>query len=130
MTVGTALRGASVVAFAATRNAVAVRAFYEGVIGLTLREDTPFALVFDANGTTLRVQKVQELAPAAHTVFGWAVPDIRAAVQALAVQGVTFARYDGLPQDSLGIWRTPDGGAVAWFHDPDGNTLSLSQSPA
>jgi catechol 2,3-dioxygenase-like lactoylglutathione lyase family enzyme len=121
------LAGRDVVAFVATRDATRSRAFYEGVLGLRLVADEPFALVFDAHGTTLRVTKVQELAPARHSVLGWLVPDIAAAVDQLAERGVAFERYPGLPQDDRGVCTFPGGGSVAWFKDPDGNTLSLTQ---
>jgi catechol 2,3-dioxygenase-like lactoylglutathione lyase family enzyme len=117
----------AVVAFVATRDPERARRFYEGVLGLRLVADEPFALVFDAHGTTLRVQKVQELAPARHTVLGWLVPDIAAAVGGLAAGGVAFERFPGLPQDDLGVCAFPGGGRVAWFKDPDGNTLSLTE---
>ena len=117
----------AVVAFVATRDPDRARGFYEGVLGLRLVADEPFALVFDAHGTTLRVQKVQELAPARHTVLGWLVPDIAAAVRSLSAAGVAFERFPGLPQDDLGVCAFPGGGRVAWFKDPDGNTLSLTE---
>ena len=62
-----------------------------------------------------------------HTVLGWQVSDIASAAEALTKAGVEFARYPGMDQDQLGIWSSPSGAKVAWFHDPDGNTLSLSQ---
>ena len=120
----------AVVAFVATRDPERARAFYEGVLGLRLVADEPFALVFDAHDTTLRVQKVQELAPARHTVLGWLVPDIAAAVRGLSAGGVRFERFPGLPQDDVGICSFPGGGRVAWFKDPDGNTLSLTEGGA
>ena len=120
----------AVVAFVATRDPDRARKFYEGVLGLRLVADEPFALVFDAHGTTLRLQKVQELAPARHTVLGWLVPDIAAAVGSLSGAGVSFERFPGLPQDDLGVCSFPGGGRVAWFRDPDGNTLSLTESAA
>lgn len=120
----------AVVAFVATRDPDRAREFYEGVLGLRLVADEPFALVFDAHGTTLRLQKVQELAPARHTVLGWLVPDIAAAVGSLSGAGVSFERFPGLPQDDLGVCSFPGGGRVAWFRDPDGNTLSLTESAA
>jgi len=116
------------VAFVATAAPESAKHFYGSVLGLPLLEDTPFALVFDANGTSLRIQKVRHVAPAPHTVLGWAVSDIRAAVQGMAAKGVAFQRYDGLAQDQLGIWSVPGGALVAWFRDPDGNTLSLTES--
>lgn len=115
-------------AFVATAKADAARQFYGSVLGLALIEDTAFALVFNSNGTALRIQKVQQLLPAPYTALGWAVHDIRSTVRALATKGVVFQRYDGLPQDALGIWQSPSGALVAWFRDPDGNTLSLTES--
>jgi predicted enzyme related to lactoylglutathione lyase len=75
----------------------------------------------------LRVQKVEELAPPGHTVLGWEVPDVTTAVKRLQKAGVKFQRYEGLGQDPLGIWTAPSGGRIAWFKDPDGNTLSLTE---
>jgi catechol 2,3-dioxygenase-like lactoylglutathione lyase family enzyme len=118
-----------VIAFIATRDAEGARRFYRDVLGLVLVLDQlPFALVFDACGTMLRVTPVKELQPAPYTVLGWQVPDIVAAAKAMENAGVRFERYPGLEQDELGIWTAPGGAArVAWFKDPDGNTLSISQ---
>ncbi len=116
-----------VIAFVATTEPTRAREFYGKVLGLPLVADEPFALVFDAHGTMLRIAKVQELHPARHTVLGWTVPDISGAVKQLEAKGVTFERYEGLNQDDLGIWAAPGGAHVAWFKDPDGNTLSLTQ---
>ena|ERR1700754_592026 len=124
------MRESKIISFVATQNAARAMEFYAGTLGLTLISDDPFALVFDANGTMLRVQKVHELVPAKHTVLGWEVADISAKTKELMKQGVRFERYDGLPQDEAGIWTTPSGAKVAWFKDPDGNTLSLTQFPS
>ena len=113
--------------FVATAKPVEARAFYEGVLGLTFVEDSPFALVFDMHGSMLRIQKVTHVVATTYTDLGWQVADIRQAVKELTEAGVSFERYEGMPQDALGIWATPDGSAVAWFKDPDGNTLSLAQ---
>ena len=121
------LSESEVVAFLATRQPDQAAKFYGEVLGLRLVADTPFALVFDAHGVTLRMQKVQELMPAQHTVLGWAVADIRGEVVRLSARGVTFERFPGMPQDHLGIWMSPDGQQVAWFKDPDGNILSLTE---
>ena len=121
---------AAIVAFIATADAERARAFYEGKLGLALVEDNGYALVFDAHGTQLRVQRVEAVAPHPYTALGWQVDDLAAGIHALASAGVAMARFPGLPQDADGIWDTPDGSRVAWFHDPDGNTLSISQSPA
>src|SRR5208282_3553482 len=99
-------------------------------LGLRVAEDTPFALVLDANGTMLRVTPVPGLTVQTFTIAGWRVNDIAATVRALEAKGVRFTRYDGMGQDELGIWATPSGDKVAWFTDPDGNTLSLTQFAA
>lgn len=116
-----------VIAFVATTNAEKARAFYQETLGLTLLEDSLFALVFDAYGVMLRIQKVQSLRLAQHTVLGWNVADIRGTIADLVQRGVTFERYARLSQDELGIWVSPSGAQVAWFKDPDGNTLSLTE---
>ncbi len=120
------LGAASFMGFIAVRDAAAARSFYQGVLGLAVTEDTPFAVVVDANGTALRLTPVPDLTVQPFTVAGWAVPDIGAAVQALTARGVSFRLYDDLDQDALGIWTAPSGDRVAWFSDPDGNTLSLT----
>jgi catechol 2,3-dioxygenase-like lactoylglutathione lyase family enzyme len=116
-----------VVAFLATRDAARARAFYEGILGLTLVEESAFALVFDARGTTLRIQKVDDLRPHPFTALGWQVPRIDEVVKELAQKNVVMERFAGMEQDARGIWRAPSGARVAWFKDPDGNTLSLTQ---
>ncbi|HEY5163495.1 MAG TPA: VOC family protein [Terriglobales bacterium] len=116
-----------IIAFVTTSNGSHARKFYEGTLGLRVVEDTPFALEIDANGTMLRVAKAQKVTVAPYTVLGWKVPDIKKSVSALAAKGVKFERYDGMDQDKLGIWKSPGGAQVAWFKDPDGNTLSLTQ---
>ena len=115
-------------AFVPTRDPDRARKFYRDTLGLPLvSEELPFALVFDVKGTMLRVTVVEKLNPPPFTVLGWQVPDITIAAKTLQNAGVTFERYPGMPQDELGIWTSPSGAKVAWFKDPDGNTLSLSQ---
>ena len=123
------LTASRLVCFIATADADRARAFYRDALGLALIEDGGYALVFDANGTQLRVQRVEAVAPHPYTALGWEVDDVVAAVRVLAARGVATARFPGLPLDADGIWETPDGSRVAWFHDPDGNTLSISQPP-
>lgn len=120
------LANAPFVGFISVLDASAARAFYEGALGLHVIDDTPFALVLDANGTMLRVTPVRELSVQPFTVAGWRVIDIAETVRMLQNRGVVFARYDGIDQDELGIWTAPSGEQVAWFNDPDGNTLSLT----
>ena len=117
----------ALIAFIATTQPEQAKEFYGEALGLRLMEDTPFALVFDAHGTMLRIQKVQTFTPAGHTVLGWLVGNIHEMVEQLLKRGIVFERYPGLPQDEQGIWTTPDGNQIAWFTDPDGNTLSLTE---
>ncbi|HUO06047.1 MAG TPA: VOC family protein [Candidatus Binataceae bacterium] len=121
------LNNFDLIAFVGTANLERAAAFYRDILGLRLVRDDPFGLVFDAHGTMLRISKVKELTPAPYTVLGWKVADIRAAIDDLSKRGVSFALYDGMPQDERGIWTSADGHQVAWFKDPDGNTLSLTQ---
>jgi catechol 2,3-dioxygenase-like lactoylglutathione lyase family enzyme len=121
------MSNSKIICFVATKQPSKAREFYETTLGLKFVSDDPFAIVFDAEGTMLRVQKVQELVPAQHTVAGWAVADIGARMRELIGKGVRFERFPGLPQDELGAWTSPAGAKVAWFKDPDGNTLSLTQ---
>ncbi len=117
------------VAFVATTDIARARAFYCDTLGLKLKSADRHALVFDANGTMLRVSAVPTLQPAAHTVLGWMVPDAAAAASDLRRRGVTFERVGHGEQDELGVWTAPGGGAkVAWFRDPDGNLLSVTQT--
>ena len=122
--------GCALVAFAATRDAARAKAFYRDVLGLRLVDEDGFALTFDAAGTTLRVSIVEQLVPAGYTVLGWQVPDIARAVKTLAARGVVFQRYSFFEQDPLGVWTAPGGARVAWFEDPDGNTLSVTERAA
>jgi catechol 2,3-dioxygenase-like lactoylglutathione lyase family enzyme len=118
----------ALVSFVAARDPEAAKKFYRDVLGLRLlSEQLPYALVFDANGVTIRVSIIQSFTPATNTVLGWDVPDIQVAVKTLEGAGVHFERYPGMPQDEIGIWTAPGGAKVAWFKDPDGNTLSISQ---
>jgi catechol 2,3-dioxygenase-like lactoylglutathione lyase family enzyme len=117
-----------VMSFVASATPDKAAAFYRDVLGFRLTEDTPFAVVFDlGGGRMLRIQKVPTHAPAVHTVLGWAVDDIRTEMAELSQRGVAFNLYPGMEQDEAGVWTTPDGHKVAWFSDPDGNGLSLTQ---
>ena len=121
------LANGSVIGFVPTTDADRARIFYEKKLGLTFVSDDPFALVFDANGTTIRIVRVASYAPAAFTILGWNVHDVRECALDLHRNGVEFERYPGLDQDDTGIWTSPGGTRVAWFKDPDGNVLSISE---
>ncbi len=122
------LGSANIVAFVPTKGAEKAKAFYKGVLGLRFVSDDGFALVFDANGIMVRVAKVPpQFTPAQFTILGWQVSEIEKVVAGLVAKGVQFERYGFLEQDELGIWTAPSGDKVAWFKDPDGNVLSVSQ---
>jgi catechol 2,3-dioxygenase-like lactoylglutathione lyase family enzyme len=121
------LESSEVVAFVGASDLDRARVFYEQTLGLSVAERSDFACVLDANGTMLRVTAVPEVARAGYTVLGWRVDDIAATVRELTARGVKFLRYATLGQDESGVWTTPGGDRVAWFADPDGNVLSLTQ---
>ena len=122
------LASSKIAAFSATTDPDRAKAFYGDQLGLRLVSDEQYALVFDAGGTMLRVQKVNAVSEAKYTTLGWNVPDIAATVDELAKAGVKFEHY-GMPgQDENGIWTPPGSSTkIAWFKDPDGNILSLAQ---
>jgi len=121
------LESSDLVAFTAATDLSRARMFYEQALGLPVAEYNDFACVLDANGTMLRITAVPEVSQASYTVLGWRVTDISATIRDLIAKGVVFLRYDGMDQDEDGIWTTPGGDKVAWFADPDGNILSLTQ---
>ncbi len=121
------LGSAPVIVFVPSTDPERSRQFYAGTLGLIVDEVTPFGCVLRAGDTMMRITKVDELRPQPFTVVGWAVPEIKLVVGELASRGVEFTRYEGMSQDSDGVWATPGGDLVAWFTDPDGNTVSLTQ---
>ena len=118
---------AQLVAFVPSLDLDASDRFYSGVLRLRRVESTAFANAYDANGTQLRVTRVGELPPVSHTVLGWRVENIAGEIRELRAAGVEFRLYDSLAQDEDGVWESPSGARIAWFSDPDGNTLSLQQ---
>jgi catechol 2,3-dioxygenase-like lactoylglutathione lyase family enzyme len=121
------LGATKIVAFVSITDGEKARAFYEGVLGLKFVKDDGFAMVFDANGIMVRAAKMKEVKPAQFTVLGWQVTGIEDVVRGLRKKGVQFEIFGFLKQDELGIWTAPTGDKVAWFKDPDGNVLSVSE---
>jgi catechol 2,3-dioxygenase-like lactoylglutathione lyase family enzyme len=121
------LERCAVIAFAAATDLDRAREFYQGTLGLTLVDQNPFACVFDVGGTMLRVTAVAQVATPGYTILGWRVDDIDGTVAGLRARGVTFTRYEQMGQDDNSIWMAPNGDRIAWFTDPDGNTLSLTE---
>jgi len=125
------LNNSDVVAFVPTRDPEKARAFYEGVLGLRFISEDPFALVFDANGVMIRianVSSVSDFKPASFTILGWRVPSAEATVSELAAKGVTVEQFPWMEQSETGIWTSPSGARIAWFKDPDGNVLSVTET--
>jgi catechol 2,3-dioxygenase-like lactoylglutathione lyase family enzyme len=121
------LADSPLIAFIPVSDTSAARSFYESTLGLSVAEETPFALVVDAHGTMLRLTPVSDFQAQNFTIAGWMVDDIERTVASMHARGIVFNWYAGMEQGSSGIWVTPNGDKVAWFRDPDGNTLSLTQ---
>jgi catechol 2,3-dioxygenase-like lactoylglutathione lyase family enzyme len=120
----------SVVTFLTTQNPDAAIKFYRDTLGFTFLRDDGFALVFDMNGVMLRIVKASQFIPAPSTVLGWEAKDISSTMAALVQKGISFERYPNMGLDEQGVCTFPGGDKVAWFKDPDGNVLSISQHVA
>ncbi len=119
------LEHAEQVGFVGVSDLGVAQQFYGEVLGLELTDARPYALVHETSECQLRITLVEEVRAAPYTVLGWVVADLEGEIDRLLDAGVTFNRYDGMEQDERGIWASPSGARVAWFHDPDGNNLSL-----
>ena len=115
-------------AFVPTAKPEQAKKFYSDILGLTLVSEDDFALEFSANGAKLRVTVVRDFKPQSFTVVGWEVEDIDSVIGLLDKNNVACEKYGFLKQDTSGIWTAPNGTKVAWFKDPDGNLLSLSET--
>lgn len=121
------LASGKLIGFVPTKDSKRAREFYEGKLGFRFVSDDQFALVMQAGESMIRIVKGAKFTPAQYTVMGWEVKDVEAMVKWLNKRGVTFEKYPFVEDQKLGIWTTPNGDKVAWFKDPDGNVLSLSQ---
>jgi catechol 2,3-dioxygenase-like lactoylglutathione lyase family enzyme len=121
------LAASKLVGFVPTQDSARAREFYEGKLGFQFVSDDPFALVMRAGDHMVRIAKAKDFTPAPYTVLGWEVEDIEAMVKWLTERGVVFEKYPFVQDQTLGIWTTPNRDKVAWFKDPDGNVLSVSQ---
>jgi catechol 2,3-dioxygenase-like lactoylglutathione lyase family enzyme len=121
------LGSTNIVAFVPITDSARAREFYEGKLGLRFVKDDGFAVVFEANGIRVRAAKMKEVNPSHFTILGWEVKPIEQAVTSLRERGVHFEIFGFFKQDELGIWTAPTGDKVAWFKDPDGNVLSISE---
>jgi hypothetical protein len=121
------LAAGKLIGFVPTRDSKLSREFYEGKLGFQFVSDDQFALVMQAGDSMIRIAKAGTFTPAPYTVMGWEVTDIEGMVKWLSGRGVIFEKYPFVQDRELGIWTTPNGDKVAWFKDPDGSILSLSQ---
>jgi catechol 2,3-dioxygenase-like lactoylglutathione lyase family enzyme len=118
----------TLMAFIPTRDGDAARVFYEKKVGLRFISEDQFAIIFQSGANTVRITRTGSFTPAPFTILGWESSDIEQDVRDMTARGVVFERYDYMgPQDELGIWTSPSGAKIAWFKDPDGNTLSIGQ---
>ena len=115
------------IAFVPASDLDRARVFYEGVLGLTVASIDGFAMVIGHGSNCIRIVAAGAFTPQRFTILGWETAALAVTMQALSARGVKFLRFDGIGQDDIGIWRAPSGDQVAWFNDPDGNVLSLSQ---
>jgi catechol 2,3-dioxygenase-like lactoylglutathione lyase family enzyme len=122
------LRNATFVGFVLITDPARAKSFYCDTLGLSVRSEDDFAVVLDAGGSLLRLAVVPEVPDPAGTNAGWLVDDVSATAKSLAAAGITFERFPGMEQDVDGVWLVPGGGGVAWFRDPDGNRLSISNA--
>jgi catechol 2,3-dioxygenase-like lactoylglutathione lyase family enzyme len=121
------LAASKIIGFVPTKDPVKARSFYEGKLGFQFVSDDPFALVMRAGETMIRIAKAKDFTPAQYTVLGWEVSNIEEMFAWLQKRGVVFEKYPWVPDKESGIWTAPGGDKVAWFKDPDGNVLSVSQ---
>jgi catechol 2,3-dioxygenase-like lactoylglutathione lyase family enzyme len=115
------------VAFVGTRDLDRAEAFYVGLLGLRRMMRDDFAVVAIGDDVRMRITHVPDFKPQPFTVLGWQVQGLDDVMARLVEAGIQFRRFPGMEQDAAGVWRTPGGGRVAWFEDPDGNVLSLSE---
>jgi catechol-2,3-dioxygenase len=123
------LETAKPVAIICTRDRARAAVFYRDTLGLRMKLEDDYAAVFDVGGIDLRVSTVPDFTPHEHTVLGFNVLDVTAAVKALLEKGVNFNIHQGFNQDELGIFSLPNSSLrVAWFNDLDGNVLSVTNA--
>lgn len=116
-------------AFLPTTNPERAKQFYLKTLGLKLISEDDYALEFEGMGSSLRITKVESFEPHPFTALGWNVSELAALVKSLSDLGVGFVNYSSFEQDHLGIWTAPSKAKIAWFKDPDGNLLSLTEMP-
>jgi len=121
------LASGKMVGFVPTKDYDKARAFYEGKLEFEFVSLDQYALVLSVGGHRIRIAKVPNFTPLQGTILGWEVKNIETVVTWLRDRGVPSEKYPFLQDRELGIWTAPNGDKVAWFKDPDGNILGVSQ---
>jgi catechol 2,3-dioxygenase-like lactoylglutathione lyase family enzyme len=121
------LASGKMIGFVITTDYDRARAFYEGKLGFEFVSLDQYALVMRIGGHMIRIVKLPSFTAAQYTVLGWQVGEIEAVAAWLQQRGVEVEKYPFIQDRELGIWTAPNGDKVAWFKDPDGNVLSVSQ---
>jgi len=116
-------------AFIPTTKPKQAKQFYQDTLGLKLNFETDYSMQFEGKQSLLMITTVESFEPQPFTVLGWNVSDIETEIRSLSKLGVELETYDSLEQDNLGIWTAPSKAKIAWFKDPDGNLLSLTEMP-
>lgn len=121
------LASGKMVGFVPTKDYDKARAFYQGKLEFEFVSLDQYALVLSVGGHRIRIAKVPNFTPLQGTILGWEVKNIETVVTWLRDRGVPSEKYPFLQDRELGIWTAPNGDKVAWFKDPDGNILGVSQ---
>jgi catechol 2,3-dioxygenase-like lactoylglutathione lyase family enzyme len=101
--------------------------FYGETLEIDVELVTEGGVMYTSGGTRFFVYPSVSKA-GGHTQMSWSVDDIRAEVAALKAKGIKFEEFDlpgiksvdGIVQSGPAVW-------TAWFKDPDGNLLGLTQ---
>lgn len=119
----------TITAFLPTIKPKSSKEFYGNILGLQLLSEDDYAMEFKGNGALLRITTVDTFIPHPFTVLGFKIQNIDSQIKSLVNKGVVFEKYNHFDQDELGIWTSPSKARVAWFKDPDGNVISLTEYP-
>jgi|SRR5580692_3132717 predicted enzyme related to lactoylglutathione lyase len=121
------LGGTNAIATIAVKDLKRARDFYEGVLGLRVKDaQGSEAITFESGVSSVIVYRSDYAGTNKATAINWMLGDtIDQVVASLRGKGVEFEHYEmpGLTQQGdvhvFGKFKT------AWFKDPDGNILAL-----
>lgn len=121
------LSSSKIVGFVPTKDYTKARAFYEQKLGFVFVSLDQFALVVRAGAHQIRIAKMPDFTPLQGTILGWELENIQSVATWLKGRGVALEKFPFVQDPKLGIWTAPSGDKIAWFRDPDGDVLSISQ---